>query len=124
MADIGKTHILIMWIVPPELEAEGDRIFESHVKWMEGHPKQGDEALINYRISKGPELENPMDPTSAPTGNLIYILDEIYETPAGVPRHWQDAMDNWQDLGAIVERTNKANHVHTLHSGTVVQGLW
>ena len=34
--------------------AEGDRIFESHVKWMTGHPREGDTALLSYRISKGP----------------------------------------------------------------------
>ena len=51
------------------------------------------------------------------------MLDEYYESPAGVPRHWQDAMDNWQDLSAIVEWSAKGT-VATLHSGTAVQALW
>jgi hypothetical protein len=123
MANLGKSHILIMWTVGAEHEAEADRIFGSHAQWMEGHPKEGDEALISYSISKGPELANPMDPGSEPTGNLIYVLDEIYESPAGVPRHWQDAIDNWGDLGAIME-LSKSGTVQTLHSGTVVQSLW
>ena len=68
------------------------------------------------------ELSNPLDPTSDPTGKTIYVLDE-YESPAGVPRHWKDAMDNWQDLNAIVEWSAKGT-VATLHSGTAVQALW
>ena len=58
-------------------------------------------ALLDYTISKGPELSNPLDPSSEPTGKTIFVLDEYYESPAGIARHWQDATDNWQDLGAI-----------------------
>ncbi len=123
MSNMGKTHIIIMWTVGPEDVAEGDRIFASHGEWMKGHPRDGDEALLSYTISKGPELSNPLDPTSDPTGKTIYVLDEYYESPAGVPRHWQDAMDNWQDLNAIVEWSAKGT-VATLHSGAVVQALW
>jgi hypothetical protein len=112
-----------MWTVGPDDVAEGDRIFASHGEWMKGHPREGDEALIRYSISKGPELANPMDPNSEPTGNTIFVLDEVYESPAGVVRHWQDAIDNWEDVGAIMEWTAKAT-VSTLHSGTHVQALW
>jgi hypothetical protein len=123
VSNIGKTHIIIMWIVGEDDVAEGDRIFASHAEWMKGHPRKGDEALLSYSISKGPELSNPMDPTSGPTGNTIFVLDEFYESPAGVPRHWKDAIDNWQDVGAIMEWTAKTK-VATLHSGTAVQALW
>ena len=123
MSNMGKTHIIIMWTVGPGDVAEGDRICASHAEWMKGHPRKGDAALLSYSISKGPELSNPLDPTSDPTGNTIFMLDEIYESPAGVPRHWQDATDNWQDLGAIVEWSAKGT-VATMHSGTVVQALW
>ena len=51
------------------------------------------------------------------------MLDEYYESPAGVARHWQDAMENWQDLAAVVASSDKAT-VATLHSGTAVQALW
>ena len=90
---------------------------------MTAHSREGDVALRSYSISKGPELSNPLDPNSEPTGNTIFVLDEIYESPAGVARHWQDAMDNWQDIGAVVEWSGKGT-VATLHSGTVVQALW
>lgn len=123
MSNMGKTHIIIVWTVDAADEAEWDRIFESHGRWMTGHPREGDAALLSYTISKGPELANPLDPTSDPTGRLVYVLDEYYESPAGVPRHWQDAMDNWPDIQAVVEASARAS-VTTLHSGTVVQALW
>ena len=89
----------------------------------EGAPPQGDAALLDYTISKGPELSNPMDPNSAPTGKTIFVLDEYYESPAGIARHWQDAMDNWPDLGRH-RGVERQGHVATLHNGTAVQALW
>ena len=65
-----------------------------------------------------------MDPNSAPTGDTIFVLDEFYESPAGVVEHWRLAGDSWQDLPAFMDWTGKAKKVVTLHSGTVVQGLW
>src|SRR3712207_627130 len=77
MADRGKTNIVVMWTVGPDDVAEGDRIFESHAAWMTGHPRDGDAALISYKISKGPRLADPLDPGSAPTGDTIFVLNEI-----------------------------------------------
>jgi hypothetical protein len=123
VADNGKTNIVVMWTVAPEDVAEGDRIFESHVDWMTGHSRDGDTALLSYRISKGPELSNPVDPTSDPTGNTIFVLSELYESPAGVAEHWRLAAETWEDLPAFMDWTAKGR-ASTLHSGTVVQGLW
>ncbi len=119
----GKTHLIIMWTVGPDAVAEGDRIFESHGEWMKGHDREGDTALLSYSISKGPKLANPLDPTSAPTGNTIFVLDEVYESPAGVAKHWKQAAETWGDLGALVEWSGKGTAA-TLHSGTLVQALW
>jgi hypothetical protein len=120
----GKTHLNITWVVEPDDEAEWDRIFASHARWMKGHPREGDTALLSYSVSKGPELSNPLDPNSEPTGRTVYVLDEYYESPAGVVRHWQDAMENWaDDLGAVMQASGKTT-VTTLHNGTVTQGLW
>ncbi len=47
-------------------------------------------ALLDYTVSKGPELSNPLDTNSEPTGRTIFVLDEYYEAPGGVARHWQD----------------------------------
>jgi hypothetical protein len=51
--------------------------------WMTGHPREGATALLSYKISKGPELSDP-HPNSDPTGNTIFVLAELYESPAGV----------------------------------------
>ena len=123
MADTGSTNIAVMWTVSEENVAEGDRIFASHVDWMQGHPKEGDTALLSYRISKGPELSDPMDPNSEPTGRTIFTLNEVYASPAGVAEHWRLAIESWGDLQAFLD-WGKTGEVRTLHSGTVVQALW
>ena len=68
MSDVGRTNIVVMWTVGADDVAEGDRIFESHVV-DDRHPRSGDTALLSYKISKGPELSNPVDPNSEPAGN-------------------------------------------------------
>jgi hypothetical protein len=50
--DLGKTHIVVMWTVGPDQVAAGDAVFQSHGKWMEGHSREGDTALLDYSISK------------------------------------------------------------------------
>ena len=81
MSDMGKSHIVIMWTVGPDDVAAGDHLFESHGKWMTEHSREGATALLDYSISKGPELANPVDPDSAPTGDTIFVLDEFYRWP-------------------------------------------
>jgi hypothetical protein len=90
---------------------------------MTGHPREGATALLSYKISKGPELSNPMDPNSDPTGNTIFVLSEVYESPAGVVEHWKQAMESWHDLPAFMDWGTKGK-VATLHGGAVVQALW
>ena len=65
-----------------------------------------------------------MDPASDETGKTMYVLDEYYESPAGIQRHWEEAMSAWaEDLGAVVQASARAT-VSTLHSGTVVNAQW
>ena len=53
------------------------------------------------------------------------MLSEYYESPSGIARHWQDAMDNWPDLSAVMAWSAKDTvAVATLHNGTAVQALW
>ena len=122
MSHVGTAHLVVMFTVGPDEVAEGDRIFASHGEWMKGHSREGDEALLDYSISKGPELSNPMDPGSEPTGKTVFVIDEYYGSPAGIARHWQDAAENWPDMGAAVEWSTKGT-VATLHNGTAVQAL-
>ena len=123
MSHKGKSHLVIMLTAEADDEAEGDRIFASHAEWMKGHAREGDEALLDYTISKGPELSNPMDPASEPTGKTIFVIDEYYESPAGIAKHWQDAAENWPDMSDAMAWIGKTT-VTTLHNGTAVQALW
>jgi hypothetical protein len=111
-----------MITVGPDDVAEGDRIFASHGEWMKGHPREGDVALLDYSISKAPELSNPLDPNSEPTGKTVFVLDEYYESPAGIARHWQQS-NTWSDMPAAMAWMGKST-VAALHNGAVVQGLW
>ena len=90
MASKGTSHLVIMFTVGPDDVAEGDRLFASHGEFMEGHPRDADLALLDYSVSKGPELSNPMDPSSEPTGNTTFVIDERYASPAGIANHWQE----------------------------------
>ena len=53
-----------------------------------------------------------------------FVLDEFYESPAGVVEHWRLAVETWQELTAFMEWSGKAKRVSTLHSGTLFQALW
>ena len=103
MAYKGKSQITIVFTATPDLVGEGDRIFESHAKWIEEtHSREGEKALLLYNIVKGPEQSNPMDPSSGPTGNTTFVLTEVYESEAGVEDHWRQAAD-WKDITAIMD---------------------
>jgi hypothetical protein len=77
MSQTGKSHLVIMFTVGPDDVAEGDRIFASHGEFMRGHPREGDVALLDYSVSKGPELSNPMDANSEPTGNTTFVVPAV-----------------------------------------------
>jgi hypothetical protein len=124
MAQTGTAHLVLMFTVGPEDVAEGDRIFASHGEFMKRHPREGDAALLSYSVSKCAELSNPMDPSSEPTGNTMFVVDEYYASPAGITRHWQDTGDNWPEMSAAVPAWSaKATNIVTLHNGEVVQAL-
>ena len=107
MSHKGKTQLLLIFSAPPDQVAEGDRIFQSHGPWMEAtHHRSGDKALLSYNLSKAPELSNPVDSNSAATGNTLFILNEIYETNAGVVDHFEKTQ-SWQDFPAILKWLEK-----------------
>jgi hypothetical protein len=92
-------------------------------EWIKGHPRDGDLALPGYTISKAPELSNPLDPSSEPTGKTTFVIDEYYASPAGIANHWQET-PGWSEMssGAAPAWMNSATVV-TLHNGAVVQAL-
>jgi hypothetical protein len=96
MSDLGKAHIVIMWTVGPDDVAAGDRLFESHGKWMTGHPREGDAAPAVLQHLQGPGAVESVDPNSDPTGDTIFVLDEFYESPVGVVEHWRQGVETWR----------------------------
>ena len=124
MAHKGKTQLMLLIIAPPDQAEEGDRLFRSHAPWMEAtHHRDGDKALLSYNLSRTPELSNPMDPSSAPTGNTCFILSEIYETEAGVADHMQQAESSWQDFPDIVKWMEKCT-VMGASAAPIINSLW
>jgi hypothetical protein len=121
----GNQQLTIVFTATPDLVEEGDRLFENHAAWMaRSHHRDGDRALLSYDVAKGPELSGPLDPSSEPTGNTTFVLNEVYETPAGVEFHWREAAEGWEKLGEMVEWAGKCKAVTTLHGSQVIQSLW
>ncbi len=111
-------------IAPPDQAAEGDRLFQSHASWMEStHYRTGEKALLSYNVSKAPELSDPMDINSAPTGNMCFVLTEIYESKAGVVDHWEQTNGSWGDFPAILKWMEKCK-VTFVTAASIVNSLW
>ena len=123
MAYQGKIQFTLFFVAPPDQVKEGDRIFRSHASWMkETHHRSGDKALLSYNVAKAPELSNPLDPNSAPTGNTCFILTEIYETEAGVTEHLQLSA-SWQDFPAISKWIEKCK-MTGVAAAPIINSLW
>ena len=124
MTHIGKIQLIYIIIAPPDQVEEGDRLFRSHGSWMEAtHYRDGEKALLSYNVSKTPELSNPLDSNSSPTGNTCFILSEIYETNAGVDDHFQQTGSSWQDFPAMVKWMEKCK-VTGVPAAPIINSLW
>lgn len=124
MARRGKVLLNYVIIAPEEAAEEGRRIFASHGPWMERtHPRDGDRALISYEVAITPELSNPMDMTSEPTGRTCFILTEVYETEAGVANHFEEAASSWKDFPALAEWLGRCQ-MFGVPAAPIVNSLW
>ena len=68
-------------------------------------------------------MKNPMDPYSGTTGNTCFIINEYYESEAGVADHFEQAMSNWQDFPALVKWMEKCQ-VTAVPAAPVFNALW
>jgi len=124
MATRGKAQLLITFVASPDQVHKIDPLVASHGAWMaKTHHRDGPKALLSYNFSKGPELANPLDPGSKATGNTRYVLNEIYDSAAGIEDHWQQAQQSWGDFAAMVEVIASCNP-QTLHCGEIAESLW
>ena len=72
MAKMNEVRFMVTSICPADQAAEGDRLYRSHIDWMKGtHHREGPKALMSYDVSKTPELSDPFDLASKPTGNTV-----------------------------------------------------
>ena len=119
-----KTQLTAIIIASPDQAEEGERIFRSHAPWMEStHHRAGPKALLSYNVSKVPELSNPWDLNSPPTGNTCFILTEIYESPAGVADHFEQAAASWADFSALGKWMEKCK-VTFVSAAPIINSLW
>ncbi len=124
MSHQGNTQVTITFTCGPEDVAEGDAVFESHAAWMaRSHHREGELALLQYNVVKGPELSNPLDPGSEPTGNTSFVLMEVYANPAGLADHWRMGTTEWDGFAALGAWAPKCQ-VTALHGSEVVHSLW
>jgi hypothetical protein len=120
----NKIQLTAIIVAPPDQVMEGDRIFQSHAPWMKAtHHRAGAKALLSYNLSKAPELSNPMDLNSAPTGNTCFILTEIYETEAGVADHLEQTAASWKDFPALSQWMEKCKAT-VVASAPIINSLW
>ena len=124
MAQKSKVQLAYVITAPPDQVAEGDRIFKSHAAWMEStHHRSGNKALLSYNVSKAPELSNPFDSASAPTGNTCFLLIEVYESPEGVTDHFKQAGESWKDFPALGTWLGKCK-VTGVPAAEIFNSLW
>ncbi len=124
MSQSGKIQLVIIITATAEQAKEGYRIFDSHVGWMGStHHRNGEKSLLNYNVSMAPELSNPMDPNSAPTGNTNFILTEVYETMAGVEDHFNQAQESWDNFPAFVNWLGECKSI-VVPAAQIEHSLW
>ncbi len=124
MANHGKIQLCFTITAPPELVEEGDRLFRSHAPWIEStHHRTGDKALLSYNVSKAPELKNPLDPSAGVTGSTCFVLNEIYESEAGIADHFAQAQSSWADFSVFVEWMGKCKTA-VVPSAKIFNSLW
>jgi len=113
---VGKPTIHMVWRVPAEDEATIDKYWKTHEEFMKkthvvgefGEASSAPRALEFY-IAKGKELNDPMDPEKGESGNLLYIMSEIYVAPEDVAGHMKVAGEEWEGMAQMGDYMAKYN---------------
>ena len=110
----GSPTIHMMWKVPAADEPAVDAYWKGHETWMQSAHTFGavgdDETeprLLKFYIAKGKELNNPLDPESGETGNLLYIMSETYAAPSGIASHMAKASAEWPGMADLPSYSEK-----------------
>ena len=124
MSHKGCTLFTAIFTATPEHAAEGERIFRSHAAWMERtHHREGEKQLLIYNASQSPQMVNPVDPSEGNTANTCFVLSEVYANPTGLQDHWEQAQQNWEDFGAMMEWMGKVD-VQMINGAEIIRSLW
>ncbi len=124
MAKMNEIRFMVTTICPAEQAAEGDRLYRSHIDWMKAtHHREGPKALLSYDVSKTPELSDPFDLASKPTGNTVFCLTEVYNSNAGVVDHFEQAKASWKDFPAWKDWKGKCKTTK-VGAAKVFNALW
>lgn len=120
----GKVRLAFVIVCPADQVDTAERIFATHAPWLEEtHPREGEEALLSYDVSKAPELSNPLDPASEPTGNTIYVLAETYESQAGIANHFELASTTWEEFPDFVKLMEDCQTT-AVPAAVIFRSLW
>ena len=129
-SEIGQRTFNFSFVVSADKEEQWDEAFGSHGEWMrETHslavkadPTYGMlGTLVDYYISKAPEMNNPLDPNEGTTGNLIYTLNEVYSRPEGTEAH-MEAAPSWASFEKFLELISESQATMVMH-GEVIQSM-
>jgi hypothetical protein len=113
MDHTGCTQLSIRIASPVELESEGDRIFAAHAEWIaRTHHRSGERALLQYLVAKRPARD----------GVVVFHLTEIYQSPAGVADHLEQAQ-RWDTVDAWNAWFDRCQ-VKITHDAVVQHALW
>lgn len=116
----GKPTIHMVWRVPASDEAEVDAYWTSHGKFMNDTHSFGtgpEPNILKYYIAKGKELNDPMDPNSGETGNILYIMAEVYASSESIPAHMAKGTAEWPGMGELGAMHGKYGVVMELSCG-------
>jgi hypothetical protein len=112
----GRTQWSFMFVCPADLEAEADRLFASDASWMQRtHHREGEKALLQYTVTKGPHPERG--------DAVVYAITEIYQSPAGRENHVRQAHETWEDLPAFHALLDQSEGPWGV-DGTILHSLW
>lgn len=91
----GFLTFTLFLVVPPEEEARVDKFFADHKDYMEkthSWTVGPEPCALFYAVTKQPELLEPLDlGATGTTGNLLYVLTEVYSGEEGCKKHFETA---------------------------------
>tara|TARA_Y100001934_G_scaffold266652_1_gene346370 strand:- start:1627 stop:2028 length:402 start_codon:yes stop_codon:yes gene_type:complete len=116
----GKTQLTRIWKIKSQDVEKMKENANAHSNWMkETHHKTGDKTLhflnwaMEYETNDGKK-----------TGNIIFVLTEVYETESGVDDHIKQAQDSNFSFIPHPEVLGNAESSVFCDRGKILNSLW